>query len=495
MKCINGGFMKLEAIINILKEKNLLVEYDISSDVFTSVCYDSRKVTSNSIFVCKGLNFKKEYLLDVIDKGVKAYISEIDYGVGISKIIVKDVLKAMAIVSEAIYDDKNKDITLIGVTGTKGKTTIVDFIRNVLDESTAKKNAYWATIDHYSGKRYGASHNTTPESVDIYEVIKDAKDESLPYMTMEVSSQAVKMDRIYGLMFDVGVFINISYDHVSPLEHKDFDEYLACKIGFLKQCRTVFLYRHTDYYDFIRKQLEGQMVFTFGSCDDCDYIISDIVKENDSTWFTVANNGDVKRYQISIAGNFNVINATAAIAVATYLNVDYKSIFLGLNKTKVLGRMSLYQGDKCPIIVDYAHNKISVDALMRAIKNDYPDKNIKLVFGCPGDRGINRRKDVGELAGIYASYIYLTAEDPQTKSVIDICSEIISYIKPYNKPYEVIVDREEAIKKCISDATEDDVVLIIGKGDETYQIVNYEYVPYKSDIKVVEEIINLVEVK
>lgn len=485
--------MKYSDLVKILEENDLLVSYDDCECLFNEVCYDSRKATSDSIFVVKGLNFKKEFLEDVIKIGVKAYISEVDFSASIAKIIVKDSLKAMALISEAIYDDKSKDLTLIGVTGTKGKTTIVDFIHNILDVYKGKKTAYWETIDHYTGKRYGSSHNTTPEVVDIYKVIKDAKDEDLSYYTMEVSSQAKKLDRIYGINFDVGAFINISYDHVSPLEHKDFDEYFACKLGFLKQCKTVFIYKDIEHFDYIKEELKDKEFYTFGSSDDCDYKFSDIRKDEDGTCFIITHNGICKEYKIKIAGNFNVINACCAIAICDYLNIDYKSILKGLLNAKVIGRMNIYMGEKCPIIVDYAHNKISVEALMKALKSDYPGKNIKLVFGCPGDRGVNRRKDVGELAGIYASYIYLTAEDPQTKKVSDICDEIISYIKPYNKPYEVIEDREEAIKKAVKDATENDVIAVIGKGDETYQLVNGEYVPYKSDVLVVEELTSFVK--
>ena len=486
--------MEYNDIIKLLKENNLLKEYDEGNNTFKKVSYDSRKADEDSIFICKGLNFKREYLLNVIEKGVKAYISEIDYNVNIPKIIVTDVLKAMALVSKGVYN-VDKDITLIGVTGTKGKTTTVDFIHNILDFSEKRKTAYWATIDHYTGKNYGESHNTTPESVDLYEAIKDAKEENIKYFTMEVSSQAKKLDRIYSLSFDIGAFINISYDHVSPLEHKDFNEYLNCKVGFLKQCKTIFLYRNTNYYDYIKEELKDKKIYTFGDTLDCDFRFFDITKKADGTYFKVEHNNDVKEYKITIAGNFNVINATCAIGIATILNIDYLDILMGLNKTKVLGRMTIFNKLICPVIVDYAHNKISVEALIKALQSDYPNKNIKLVFGCPGDRGVNRRKDVGELAGKYASFIYLTAEDPQTKKISDICDEIISYIKPFNTPYKVIEDREEAIKEAINEASENDVIAIIGKGDETYQIVNHEYVPYKSDIKVVEEMENLVSNK
>ena len=151
--------------------------------------------------------------------------------------------------------------------------------------------------------------------------------------------------------------------------------------------------------------------------------------------------------------------------------------------------MNIFNTSKCPVIVDYAHNKLSLEALIKSIKEDYKNKNIKLVFGCPGNKGINRREEMGTLAGEYASYTYLTNEDSETEDPYEICKIIATYIEKYNKPYEIITDREEAIKKALTDATENDIIAIVGKGDETYQLIGGEYVPYKSDIKVVEEFI------
>ena len=241
--------------------------------------------------------------------------------------------------------------------------------------------------------------------------------------------------------------------------------------------------------DYITNIVKDKKIYTFGDDSSCDFYYSNIRKDETGTIFSVTDNiNNVTRdYKITIAGEFNCINACLVIGICSILNISYESILKGLLKTKVIGRMSIYKG-KCTLIVDYAHNKISVDALMKALKKDYPNSKIRLVFGCPGDRGVNRRKDVGILAGMYADYIYLTAEDPQTKKISDICDEIISYIKPFNKPYEVIEDRELAIKKAYDDASNDDVIAVIGKGDETYQIVNGEYVYYKSDVKVAEEL-------
>ena len=241
--------------------------------------------------------------------------------------------------------------------------------------------------------------------------------------------------------------------------------------------------------DYITNIVKDKKIYTFGDDSSCDFYYSNIRKDETGTIFSVTDNiNNVTRdYKITIAGEFNCINACLVIGICSILNISYESILKGLLKTEVIGRMSIYNG-KCTLIVDYAHNKISVDALMKALKKDYPNSKIRLVFGCPGDRGVNRRKDVGILAGMYADYIYLTGEDPQTKKISDICDEIISYIKPFNKPYEVIEDRELAIKKAYDDASNDDVIAVIGKGDETYQIVNGEYVYYKSDVKVAEEL-------
>lgn len=485
--------MKFNDLINILKEKNLLVNYNVINDeLYNDVYYDSTKVNGKGILICKGLKFNKQYLLDAIEKGVTAYISEVDYNIPMNTIIVKNILDVMAIVSKAIYDDSNKDLTLIGVTGTKGKTTTVNFVHNILDVNTRNKNAYWTTIDHYDGKNNDSSHNTTPEIVDIYQLIKNAKKNNVPYFVLEVSSQASKLKRIETLDFSIGIFTNISYDHISPLEHASFEEYLDCKVNFLKKCKTVFLYRNSEYYEYIRKALDDKEIYTFGDTLNCDYMFSDIKNVDNGICFKVKNGNDIKDYKISMKGSFNVINATAAIAVANFLHIAYDDICEGLLKTWVIGRMNIYESKKCTVIVDYAHNKISAEALLKSLLSDYPNKNIKLVFGCPGDRGINRRKDIGELAGKFASYIYITSEDPQSKRAEDICEEIASYIRPYDKPYEIIIDREEAIKKAIKDAHKNDVIAIIGKGDETYQIINRQYVPYKSDIKVVEESLNIV---
>lgn len=477
--------MKTKEIILQLKQHNLLVETNINDLEIENISYHSKEIEKNCIFVCKGNAFKEEYLIEASKKAV-AYLSEQKYNVNLPYIITSDVRKAMALVAQVLYNNPSKNINIIGVTGTKGKTTTTNFIKDIISTYEHKPIPYMSTIDYYTGKRSGKSHNTTQESVDIYKCIKDAKETDNKYLIMEVSSQATKLDRIYNMNFDIGIFLNIGKDHISPLEHSDFNDYLNCKLAFLKKCKTVILYRGIDHYDYIIKELKNQNIITYGT-EDSDYIIKDIEKKDFTTIFKVIKDGKERSYKINILGDFNALNATAAIIVADLLNIPYHDVIKGILNTKVEGRMNIFDG-KCPIIVDYAHNKLSFEVLLKTVMKDFPKHDIKVVFGCPGDRGINRREEMSELAGKYASYIYLTAEDPQTKKAEDICNILAEYLKPYHKPYEIITDREQAITKAIHDSKPTDIILIVGKGDEDYQIVNGIYEPYISDTKLVEKL-------
>ncbi len=470
--------MKFNKIIEKLKEYDLIISYDECDLEFLDISYDSKEVKDNYLFICKGVTFKKDYLEDAIKKGAICYVSETDYEVSIPKIIVNDERKALSILAGLFYPD---NLFKIGITGTKGKTTTNYFVHNILKHHLGYTPGILATHYFYNGKEEGENHLTTPESLELHKHLCTMDEAGLKYMSMEVSSQASKHNRIFGMTFDIGCFLNISPDHISPLEHNDFDDYFNCKLDFLKKCDTVIVYKHTDYFDKVIETVKDKKVITFGF-KDADYIISDIVNDKGLS-FEV--NG--KNYRISIAGRFNVINATCAIVIADLLGISHENVLKGLMETSVSGRMNVFDSGICPVIIDYAHNELSARALYESLKEDYPDKNIKVVFGCPGDKGINRRKDMGLLAGEYADYVYLTAEDPGHSTVSDICADIIKYIEKYHSNYEVIEDRKEAIKKALHDATKDDVIALLGKGDENYQMVDGKWLPYETDIVIVQE--------
>ncbi len=484
--------MKYKEIINILKDNNLLKEYTNIDLNIENISYNSNDIKENTLFVCKGFTFKEEYLNDAIKSGVICYMSEIDYDKDIPKIIVTDVRKALAIVSLYFYKD---NLFKIGITGTKGKTTTNYYIHNILKYHLGYKPGILATHYFYDGNSEGENHNTTPESLDLHKLLNAMSKNNLKYVTMEVSSQATKLNRVFGMHYEIGCFLNIGEDHISPLEHDSFEDYLNCKIEFLTMCDKVIIYKQTDYYNEIVEKIKDKELITYGVTSDCDYYIKNITSHNDRITFDVVYNNALENYYITMEGTFNVINATCAIIIAKLLGVSQENIQKGLSETHVEGRMEKVEDQLGPIIIDYAHNKLSAEALYKSVKDTYKGKRVISIFGCPGNKGINRRKDMGTCAGLYADYIYLTSEDPGTKDVIDICSDIIKYIKPFNKPYEIIEDRKNAIEKALEERKKGDVLVILGKGDEDYQITKKGYEPYEQDINIVKNYLKRVKIK
>ena len=484
--------MKYNKIITILKEQNLLKEYTEIDLNINNISYNSNEIKENTLFVCKGFSFKEEYLNDAITNKAICYMSEIDYKKDIPKIIVTDVRKALAIVSLNFYKD---NLFKIGITGTKGKTTTNFYIHNILKYHLGYQPGILATHYFYNGKEEGKNYNTTPESLELHKLLNTMDKNKLKYVTMEVSSQATKLDRVFGMHYNIGCFLNIGEDHISPIEHNDFNDYLNCKIRFLNMCDKVIIYKQTDYYDEIIEKIKDKEIITYGLTKDCDYYIKDITPFTDKIMFNVVHNKEEENYYIKMEGTFNVINATCAIAISKLLGISYENIQKGLSTTHVKGRMEKIEDSIGPIIIDYAHNRLSAEALYKSVKDKYKGKRIISVFGCPGDKGTNRRKDMGISAGEYADYIYLTSEDPGEKDIVDICNDIIKYLKPFNKPFEVIEDRKTAIIKALEERKENDVLVILGKGDEDYQITKNGYEPYEQDINIVKNYLKGARIK
>ena len=484
--------MKYNKIITILKEQNLLKDYTEIDLNINNISYNSNKIKENTLFVCKGFSFKEEYLNDAINNKTICYMSEIDYNKDIPKIIVTDVRKALAIVSLNFYKD---NLFKIGITGTKGKTTTNFYIHNILKYHLGYQPGILATHYFYNGKEEGKNYNTTPESLELHKLLNTMDKNKLKYVTMEVSSQATKLDRVFGMHYNIGCFLNIGEDHISPIEHNDFNDYLNCKIRFLNMCDKVIIYKQTDHYDEIIEKIQDKEIITYGLTKDCDYYIKDITPFTDKIMFNVVHNKEEENYYIKMEGTFNVINATCAIAISKLLGISYENIQKGLSTTHVKGRMEKIEDSIGPIIIDYAHNRLSAEALYKSVKDKYKGKRIISVFGCPGDKGTNRRKDMGISAGEYADYIYLTSEDPGEKDIVDICNDIIKYLKPFNKPFEVIEDRKTAIIKALEERKENDVLVILGKGDEDYQITKNGYEPYEQDINIVKNYLKGAKIK
>lgn len=476
-------------IIELLKQKELLkcicnIEEEIT---VSDITYFSGSASAGSLFICKGAGFKEAYLREAADNGIACYMSEKAYEIDVPAVIVSDIRKAMSLISAYFCDYPHKDIRITGVTGTKGKTTTVFYIKKILDAYTKSETALLSTVEINTGDGNAEAHLTTPESLDLQKMLRRASDNGMQYLTMEVSSQAYKHNRVYGIDYDIGVFMNIDEDHIGPTEHEDYEDYLECKIRLIENCRTAVIMRDIKDFERVRKAAEAhaEKVVIIGKEDD-DYCIKAIEKEASGFSFElVSRTGTSERYTINQEGRFNIKNAVCAIAVAKEYGVPYAIIAEAVKHIEVPGRMNVFHDQRITVIVDYAHNRLSFVELFESLKSDYPDTTLAVVCGSGGSRTQIRRKDIGDLCGKYADKIYLTAEDPQFEDPRDICIDIARYIDPYKKPYVIIENRVDAIENAIRQAKKGDIIIVAGKGEEDYQKVNGKYEYYESDISVV----------
>lgn len=504
--------ISIKQALELLEQDGLLVGYDCPPQLldhrFSHLSYSSADVTPDTFFICKGAAFKEEYLRNAIAKGAGVYLAQSLYeGVDCPHILVSDIRKAMSLVSIAFYQKAYRNFRVVGLTGTKGKTTTTYFMKNILDAfcrrnpqlCAAQKSAVLSTVEVDTGIEHHEAHLTTPESPDLQRYFAQTRDSGLPFLTMEVSSQAYKLSRVYGMDFDIGMFLNIGEDHIGPLEHTDFEDYFSCKLQLMEHCRTAIINREMDHAQRVLEhaRAHAQRVLTFGKLetadlddDDC-WILRDIQKEEQGFTFTTSHGLEQDSWRIRMAGRFNVENALAAILAAKALGVDDQSIREGLLQNEVQGRMNLFEKDGVTVLVDYAHNFLSFQKLYESLKADYPGQRIVVVVGCPGGKAQLRRRDIGTLSGQNADYLYLTAEDPQFEDVRSICEEIASFVKPYGTPYEIIEDRAQAVEKAITTAQKGDVIVLAAKGEEVYQKVRGEYVYYESDLAITKRLLSV----
>lgn len=504
--------ISIKQAVELLEQDGLLVGYDCPPQLldhrFSHLSYSSADVTPDTFFICKGAAFKEEYLRNAIAKGAGVYLAQSLYeGVDCPHILVSDIRKAMSLVSIAFYQKAYRNFRVVGLTGTKGKTTTTYFMKNILDAfcrrnpqlCAAQKSAVLSTVEVDTGIEHHEAHLTTPESPDLQRYFAQTRDSGLPFLTMEVSSQAYKLSRVYGMDFDIGMFLNIGEDHIGPLEHTDFEDYFSCKLQLMEHCRTAIINREMDHAQQVLEhaRAHAQRVLTFGKLetadlddDDC-WILRDIQKEEQGFTFTTSHGLEQDSWRIRMAGRFNVENALAAILAAKALGIDDQSIREGLLQNEVQGRMNLFEKDGVTVLVDYAHNFLSFQKLYESLKADYPGQRIVVVVGCPGGKAQLRRRDIGTLSGQNADYLYLTAEDPQFEDVRSICEEIASFVKPYGTPYEIIEDRAQAVEKAITTAQKGDVIVLAAKGEEVYQKVRGEYVYYESDLAIAKRLLSV----
>ena len=458
--------------------------------------FDSRDVTEGTLFVCKGEHFRQEFLVSAARSGAFCYLSEKEYpAAGIPCIPVKDIRKSMAMLANFHYEDPWTRIPVIGITGTKGKSSTAYFVKSVLDsymeKTGGKETGIISSIDTYDGRERFESHLTTPEPIDLERHFSNAFKEGLSFVTMEVSSQALKYDRVLGVRFAAGAFLNIDYDHISPIEHPDWEDYFTSKLALFRQCEKAVVNLDSDHIDRVLKAAEeaGSLI-TFSEKDEnADFFGFNVRKDREDTVFCVRSGGEVREYRLGVPGLFNVSNALAAIAICSSFGVPAECIYDGLLRARVPGRMEMYPSadGKIISIVDYAHNRLSFEKLFDSVRTEYPDRRVVIVFGCPGRKALDRRHDLGQIAGMRADHVFITEEDPGEEDVNDICAQIASSVAEQGCPYTILTDRGDAIRAAVDSSDVPTVILITGKGAETREKRGTEYIPVPSDVEYVTE--------
>ncbi len=485
------NFIKLNEYIKLIESNGLLVKCDVPmADLERNVeclTYDNREVTENAFFICKGIHFKPEYLQSAYEKGAFAYVSETDYQIkGCYAVIVSDIRVTMALIAKKFYGDCCEKLSIVGITGTKGKSTTAYYVKSVLDSVDGERCGVLSSIENYDGVIFEESHLTTPESPVLHKHFYNAYSSGIKNVVMEVSSQALKYDRVLGVEFSVACFNNIGTDHISDVEHKDFNDYFNSKLKIFENCKTAVINSKTLHYDKVIGYAEkcGCEMLTYGYEKNDDFYCYKVDKHGSDIYFNVMYGENDVEFAISMSGLFNVENALCTIAVCTKLGIGVEIIKKGLYAARVPGRMELYESvdKRVTVVVDYAHNKMSYEALYDSIKVEYPGKSVITVFGCPGKKAFLRRKDLGESSGENSDLVIITEEDAGEEDVESICREIAEYVESKGCAYKIVTDRGEAIRQAILETEGERVIIVAGKGAETRQKRGVLYIDTPSDV-------------
>ena len=463
--------MKLIKLLERLEYTCLQGEIDKE---ISGIVNDSRKVTEGSLFFCiKGaVSDGHTYALNVAEKGAAAIIVQepVEVPESVTVIQVTDSRYAMALVAAAWYDYPAEKLHVIGITGTKGKTTTTYMIRSIL-EAAGHKVGLIGTIEAIIGDKVIPACNTTPESTTIQEYFAEMVKVGCDSVVMEVSSQGLMLHRTAGILFEIGIFTNLEPDHIGPAEHASFEEYLECKSRLFKQCKLGILNADDKHLEEILKGHTCQ-VETYGFSEKADFRATNTRLVSAPGYLGIDYQVSGKRnfkVEIDIPGKFSVYNSLAAIAVCDHYGVTDENIISALGQAKVKGRIEMIKvSDDFTLMIDYAHNAMALESLLTTLKEYHP-KRLVCLFGCGGNRSRSRRYEMGEVSGKLADFTIITSDNPRYEEPEAILADIESAISRTDGAYIKITDRKEAIAYAIHHGQPGDVIVLAGKGHEDYQ--------------------------
>ena len=476
--------MNLKAILNGIE--NLKAKGDLELEI-TGIAHDSRKVKEGYIFVAikgyetNGHKFVKQAIengaIAVVIEDIKE-ISKNDIKPNTTIIVAPNTREALAKIACNFYNNPSKKFNLIGITGTKGKTTTTFMIKKVL-EAYGQKVGLIGTIANYIGdKNLGESSRTTPESLELQELFAKMVEEKVETVVMEVSSQSLKLHRVDGCDFNIGVFTNFSEDHISEKEHPDMEDYFNSKVKLFSMCKKGYINADDFKVSKVKKIVTNCEIKTYGIDNIADLVAKDITVTNSSVDFKVKIGQRNERIKVGIPGRFSVYNSLAALSVIQNFVGDIEKLKEALLEVRVPGRSELVDNKKeLTIMIDYAHSPESLQNILSAVKS-YTRGRVISVFGCGGDRDKVKRPKMGEISGNTADFTIITSDNPRTEDPEAIVKEIEVGTKKTKGKYITIVDRIEAIKYAIKMANKNDIIVLAGKGHETYQEINGKKYPF-----------------
>lgn len=479
--------MKLSALLEKLEFECLQGSPEVE---VTDVAYDTRKLTPGAVFVCiKGAKLDSHTLVrQAKANGAVAFVVEDPIEVEDATVVrVKDSRKALSYMAAAYYDYPAEKMVTIGITGSKGKTTASYMMKSILSAKGDKVGVI-GSIGAMIGDEKQKTINTTPESYEVQRIFHEMVEAGCKYVVMEVSSQGLMLERTAGVTFDYGIFLNISRDHISPWEHKTLEEYLYCKSLLFSQCKVGIINRDDEKYDEILKNHTCQ-VESFGYSANADVRICDYHIVGRPGYMGIAYDlqGAVEGHvEAGSPGKFSSYDSAAGAIVAKHLGFTDEEICNALQEVKIRGRVETVDiPAPYTVILDFAHNGIGVENLVRAVK-EYSPHQVIAVFGSDGNRTKIRRADAGEVLGNMADYTIVTSNCPRFESLEEINAEIQVGLDRTDGKYEIIPDRRTAIKAAMKMAQPNDMVLLIGKGHWDYEEINGVKYPFDERVVVTE---------
>lgn len=472
----------MKSVSGLLENLNYQSVSGTTEGEVSNLVYDSRKVTKDCMFVCiKGAVYDShEHVGEIVAKGARVIVAEraVEVPAGVTLVLVEDTRYALSLLSAAYFGYPAEKLKVIGITGTKGKTTTTYMVKGILEHAGYRVGLI-GTIETIIGDTHIPANNTTPESYVIQESFARMVEAGLQICVMEVSSQGLMMHRTAGIPFEIGIFTNLAPDHIGPNEHSSFEEYAECKGRLFRQCRIGIANVDDSHFDQV---LEGHTcsLETVGLSEQADYRASGVTLIGRPGYLGVSYHISGKLdldVEIDVPGTFSVYNSLVAVAVCEHFNVSEEDLKEALKVVKVRGRIEMVRvSDDFILMIDYAHNAMSLESLLLTLKEYHP-KRLVCVFGCGGNRSRLRRYEMGEVSGRLADLTVITSDNPRFEEPQAIIDDIKVGMARTDGSYVEICDRKEAIRYVIEHGQKGDVIVLAGKGHEDYQEIRGKKYP------------------